>query len=115
VLELEAGAGVEGDGAVDDGVDGVCDSVAGVAPVAPEVAVDGEAAVIADVAAPAVEPFECPDADAAKPPIRTVAPMAADPVATVSFLTRLRLKSRLCADGSRLLIPAFEQPFLNAS
>jgi hypothetical protein len=41
--------------------------------------------------------------------------MAADPVATVSFLTRLRLKSRLCADGSRLLIPAFEQPFLNAS
>jgi hypothetical protein len=70
--------------------------------------------VAAGVAASAVELFECPDALAARPPIRTVAPTATDPVATVSFRIRSRLRSRLAADGSRLLIWAFEQPFLRA-
>lgn len=119
MFELDAGAGVEDGvavveecGAVEGGVGWVWAFVAVDSPVAEEVPVDVEAV---DVAATAVEPFECPDALAANPPIRTVAPTATDPVATVSFLTRRRLWSRLCADGSRLLIPTFEQPFLNVS
>lgn len=85
-------------------------------PVAADVVTGDEVEVVAaGVAAIAVEAFECPDALAAKPPIRTVAPAATDPVAMVSFLIRRRLRSRFAADGSRLLIGVFEQAFLNGS
>jgi hypothetical protein len=90
VLELDVGAA-----AADDVV---CEPVVAVDWVVVEsfVAVD---VVAAGVAAIAVELFACPDAVAARPPIRTVAPTATVPVATVSFLIRWRLRSRLAADG----------------